>query len=241
MIPVTIWLKVRDRMRTAYVIIICLVVASLFSGCAHDTDKVRPAEELFEEASKFAKDGSVDKAAETFMQVRTYYPGHDLARKAILGTADLYFDQEDYDLALKNYDEFRLLYPTDPDAGYCLYRIGMCYFKQLSTPDRDQSKTTRAIQRFEAFIKTYPGSPYIKDAETNLKEARTLLAKHYLSIGKFYLKKGNTTAACKRFQSIRQDYPDTDIGEDINSLISTACSASVTAPEQSRFPFLPFP
>ena len=46
-------------------------------------------------------------------------------------------------------------------------------------------------------------SPYKKDATNGLKEARTVLAKHYLYIGKFYLKKGNTKAACARFQSVK--------------------------------------
>jgi len=217
-------------MRPVFILTLWLSAAFLLSGCAHDTDKIKPAQELYDEAAQLGKDGDVEKAVEAFMQVRTYYPGNDLARKSILGTADLYFDKEDYDLALKNYEEFRLLYPTDIDAGYCLYRIGMCHFKQLGTLDRDQSKTRKAIQTFDAFMKTYPNSPYVTDAAKNLKEARTLLAQHYLYIGKFYLKKGNTAAACKRFQSIKQEYPDIDPGEDVDSLISKTCAASEAPP-----------
>ena len=218
-------------MRRTPFIIICLFISSLIFSCAHDTDKIRPAQELYDEAAALAKKGNVEKAAEAFMQVRTYYPGHELARKSILGTANLYYDQEDYELALKNYEEFRLLYPTDIDAGYCLFRIGMCHYKQMGTLDRDQSETMKAIQSFEGFMKTYPGSPYVKDAEASLKEARTLLAKHYVYIGKFYLKKGNSKAACTRFQSIKKQYPDTELGEDIDSLISTSCTSSVPAPK----------
>jgi outer membrane protein assembly factor BamD len=218
-------------MRRALYIIIFLVFSSLIYSCAHEPDKIKPAQELFDEASQFAKNGKVDKAAEAFMQVRTYYPGHELARKSIFSTADLYYNQEDYELALKNYEEFRLLYPTDFDAGYCLFRIGLCHYKQMGTLDRDQSETMKAIQSFEVFMKTYPTSPYGKDAEASLKEARNLLAKHYVYIGKFYLKKGNSKAACTRFQSIKKQYPDTDIGEDIDALISTSCTSSVPAPK----------
>lgn len=217
-------------MRPSRIIILCLAFAFIVSGCAHDTEKILPAQDLYNEAAQFAKNGDVEKAADTFMQVRTYYPGHDLARKAILATADLYYEKEDYDLALKNYEEFRLLYPTDLDAGYCLYRIGMCYYKQQGTADRDQSKTTRAIQSFEGFIRAYPNSPYIEDAATKLKESKSLLAQHYLYIGKFYLKNGNKAAACRRFNSIKQQYPDADLGEDIDSLISRACTTSAQSP-----------
>jgi outer membrane protein assembly factor BamD len=218
-------------MRRALYIIIFLVFSSFIYSCAHEPEKIKPAQELFDEASQLAKKGKVDKAAEAFMQVRTYYPGHELARKSIFSTADLYYTQEEYELALKNYEEFRLLYPTDIDAGYCLFRIGMCHYKQMSTLDRDQSETMKAIQSFEAFMKTYPTSPYGKDAGASLKEARTLLAKHYVYIGKFYLKKGNLKAACTRFQSIKKQYSDTDLGEDIDSLISTSCTSSVPAPK----------
>jgi outer membrane protein assembly factor BamD len=217
-------------MRQALYIIIFLAFSSFIFSCAHEAEKIKPAQELFDEASQLAKKGKVDKAAEEFMQVRTYYPGHELARKSILSTADLYYDQADYELALKNYEEFRLLYPTDTDAGYCLFRIGMCHYKQMGTLDRDQSETMKAIQTFEGFMKTYPTSPQEKDAESSLKEARTLLAKHYLYIGKFYMKKGNSKAACTRFQSIKKHYSDVDLGEDIDTLISTSCTASVTSP-----------
>jgi outer membrane protein assembly factor BamD len=218
-------------MRRALTIIIWLFISSLIFSCAHDTDKIKPAQELYDEAAQLAKKGDVEKAAEAFMQVRTYYPGHELARKAIFSTADLYFDQEEYELALKNYEEFRLLYPTDKDAGYCLFRIGMCHYKQMGTLDRDQNETMKAIQSFEVFMKTYPGSPYGKEAADSLKEAKTLLAKNYVYIGKFYLKKGNSKAACTRFQSVKRQYPDTDLGEDIDSLISTSCTSSVPAPK----------
>ena len=216
-------------MRTALSIFLFMIFAPLLFNCSHESDKIRPAQELFDEASQLAKNGKVDKAADAFMQVRTYYPGNELARKSILSTADLYYNQDDYELALKNYEEFRLLYPTDADAGYCLFRIGMCHYKQMGTLDRDQSETMRAIQSFEVFLKTYPISGYGKDAETSLKEARTLLARHYLYIGKFYLRKGNTKAACARFQSIQKQYSDTDLGENIDTLISTSCAASASS------------
>jgi outer membrane protein assembly factor BamD len=218
-------------MRRTLSIIIFLAFSSLIFSCAHEPDKIKPAQELFNEASQLAKKGKVEKAAEAFMQVRTYYPGHELARKSIFSTADLYYNQEDYELALKNYEEFRLLYPTDTDAGYCLFRIGMCHYKQMGALDRDQSETVKAIQIFEVFLKTYSGSPYMKEATDSLKEAKTLLAKHYLYIGKFYLKKGNSNAACTRFQSVKKLYPNMDLGEDIDSLISTSCTSLVSAPK----------
>jgi len=201
--------------------IICMIF--LVFGCAKTKEEIKPADVLFSEASDLAKKGKVEKAVDAFMQVRTYYPGHELARKSLLATADLYYDQESYEEALKNYEEFRLLYPTNSEAGYCLYRIAMCHYKQMGTYDRDQTETVKAIQSYETFLKSYPNSPYVTDGTAKLKDARKLLATHYISIGKFYMRK-NKPAACNRFQMVKRQFSDLDVGEDIDALIARACS-----------------
>lgn len=204
------------------IILLALIVASLV-GCAHDQEGIKPAQTLFDEATLLASKGKVDKATEAFMEVRTYYPGHDLARKSLIATADLYFNEEQYDTAMESYKEYRLLYPTDTDASYSLYRVGMCYFNQLNTFDRDQTTTVQAIKTFEGFIYSYPDSPYVPDATEKLTASRQTLARHYIYIGKFYLRNHNKPAACKRFQYVRTQYPDIDLDEDLEELIAKSC------------------
>lgn len=221
--------NVAPCMRTHLLTIIALLSMTLFLSCAHEGEAIKPAQELFDEGTRLAGKGEVEKASETFLQVRTYYPGHDLARRALLATGDLHYDEEDYPSALKSYQEFRLLYPTDTDAGYSLFRIGMCHYQQMGTLDRDQSETTRAIQSLDAFLKTYPGSPHAEEAAKYMKEARVLLARHNVYIGKFYLRKGNAKAACSRFQAVKAQYPDADLEDDIDALILKACSSGVAA------------
>ncbi|HPI93064.1 MAG TPA: outer membrane protein assembly factor BamD [Deltaproteobacteria bacterium] len=216
-------------MRSVRIIILIVFSIGILYGCAHEGEAVKPAQELYDEGARQAAKGNVEKASDIFMQVRTYYPGHDLARRALLATADLYYDKEDYPGALKSYQEFRMLYPTDPDAGYCLYRIGMCHYKQMGTFDRDQSESTRAIQSFDAFLRSYPDSPHAGDAAKYMKDARTLIAQHDIYVGRFYLKKGNASAACSRFQSVKKQYPDIQLEEDVDALITKTCSSGAAA------------
>jgi outer membrane protein assembly factor BamD len=219
------------RLYPALFLFAALCIA-IIAGCAHETPGVRPATEIFQEATDEAKKGNVDKAAEKFMEVRTYYPGDELARKSLLATADLYYDNELYESALTSYQEFRLLYPTDPEAGYALYRSGMSNFEQMNTFDRDQTQTVKAIQTLDSFIATYPTSPYAQSAKDDLVKARTVLAKHYVYIGQFYLKKKDYTGACKRFQYVRSNFPSVQLDDDLNALITTACSSGLKAPEK---------
>ena len=221
------------RAMKLYKTILIILVLAIAFGCAHDQEVRKPAQELFDEATLLASKRKIEKATEIFMEVRTYYPGHDLARKSLLATADLNFDEELYETALESYKEYRLLYPTDLDASYSLYKIGMCYFKQMNSFDRDQEETVRAIKTFEEFIDTYSESPYVSDAQTQLASARLTLAKHYIYIGKFYLKKKNKTAACKRFQEVKRQYPGIGLDEEIDTLITKSCKNTDELPEES--------
>jgi len=201
---------------------IMLLILTLY-GCAHEDVQISSVEDIFNEANNLAKEDKIEKAAEKYMEVRTYYPGHDLAKMALLSTSNLYFDDEDYIRALSSYEEFRLLYPTDKQSDFCLFRIGMCHFNQMSTYDRDQTETVKTIQIFNKFLRAYPDSAYAKDANERLMDAKTLLANHYISIGKFYLKKGNLKSACDRFQHIKRQYPDVILEDNLEELIEKSC------------------
>lgn len=211
-------------MRYEKPILILILISALFYGCAHKPGAPEPsAQELFQEAQSLAKSGRVDKAAEAYMKVRTYYPGHELAKESLITLGDLYYEHEEYESALGSYQEFRLLYPTDPKAAYGLFQIGMCHFKQVLSFDRDQTETFSAARTFSDFLKLYPDSPYRLEAEERLREARILLAKNNLYIGKFYLKKHNREAACKRFQFVKDNFAGLGLDDEVNKLAAQSC------------------
>lgn len=203
---------------------VLIVMMALPLGCAHKPEQELPVQDLYREAQTLASKGKVEKAAESFMKVRTYYPGDDLAKESLVALGDLYFEHEDYQSALGSYQEFRLLYPTDPKASYALFRIALCHSKQLLTFDRDQTETINTIRSFENFLKLYPDSPYELESREKLRDARTLLARNWLHIGKFYLKKKDKKAACKRFQDTKASFPDLGLDKELDLLIAEACA-----------------
>ncbi len=205
-------------------LVMLIVLGTLPLGCAHKPEQELPVGDLFREAQTLAKAGKVDKAAEAFMKVRTYYPGDDLAKESLLALGDLYFTHEDYQSSLGSYQEFRMLYPTDPKASYALFRISLCHSKQHLTFDRDQTETINTIRSFENFLKLYPDSPYELEAREKLRDAKTLLDKNWLYIGKFYLKKHDKKAACKRFQDIKANFSELGLDKEVDKLIAEACA-----------------
>ncbi len=195
----------------------------LLSGCAHDELTKKPAEEQFETAQELARQNRIEQAADELMMLRTYYPGHELARQALLELGDLYFENREYDLARGNYNEFRMLYPTDPQVSYALYRVGICYYMGIEAPNRDQTSSELTVRALSDFVSAYPDSPYRADAEAKIKEARTVIAEHDIIVGKFYLKKKKNKAACKHFTNTRENYPGLGFDKELDELIEKAC------------------
>lgn len=205
-------------------IIIYLIILGVFVGaCAHQKDEERPVNELYQEAKKLGDKGRVENAAEAYMKVRTYYPGHDLAKQSLLEIGDLYFKDEEYQSALASYQEFLMLYPTDVKAEYCYFRSALCHSMQILSYDRDQTHTAQAIRAFTDFLRLYPNSQYKDEAQQKLKDAKFTLAKYNLGIAKFYQKTKKTKAACTRYHYIKDNFPGIGLDEELDKLIEKAC------------------
>ncbi len=207
----------------SYLCTILLLLLLLMYACAHAPQRKESPEDLFLKAQKLARNNKIEEAVDTFMKIRTFYPANELARESLISIADLYFDHEDYPSALDSYKEYIMLYPVDPKAPYCLYRMGMCHFKQMYTYDRDQSETEKAIQVFRDFLERYPNSPYAAEVGLRLTQARKRLARHYIYIGKFYLKDKKYEAACRRFRSVKKNFSGLGLDKELSRLMSKAC------------------
>ena len=52
--------------------------------------------------------------------------------------------------AVLAYTEFINLHPTNENLPYVMYQIGMCYYNQITTIDRDQSEGFQGLKAFRA-------------------------------------------------------------------------------------------
>jgi outer membrane protein assembly factor BamD len=84
-----------------------------------------------------------------------------------------------------------------------MFRLGKSHF--LDSPEvvaRDQASSDRAIAAYQEFIARFPKDPLAADARTDLSKLEARLADKEWEIGSFYLKRGNTDAAKRRFQRL---------------------------------------
>jgi outer membrane protein assembly factor BamD len=178
-------------------------------GCGWFSSKKadKPPDVLAMEGIKDLSKRNYDDAIDTFEKVKDRYPYSEQAVLAQLKVADAYFYKKKYDEAFHAYREFEKLHPTSKAVPYCIYREGLCCYRQRSTIDRDQTYTRRAIAAFQRLKQKFPKAQYISKADTYLARCRKDLAEHEFYVGDFYYRTKRYDAAIERFQNLIQDYP----------------------------------
>ncbi|WP_340109504.1 outer membrane protein assembly factor BamD [Pikeienuella sp. HZG-20] len=198
--------------RPSFVLAAAVVAALALGGCSSEkslVDDARPAADIFAEADANAVDGDFVAAAEGYDEVERLYPYSNLAKTAMIRSAESYYRGRKYDearLAAQRYLDF---FPSDADAAYAQYIVALSYYDQISDVERDQGDTIRANQALREVIERYPDSRYARDAA--LKRDLTLdnLAGKEMQIGRYYLGRGHYIAAINRFRRVVEQYNTT--------------------------------
>lgn len=204
-------------------IVLMLAAALILSSCSWFQDKYTPeqtAEELVAEGTNAFRNERYSSAIEAFTTLKDWYPFSKYAILAELKIADAHFEREEYSDAVIAYEEFEDLHPKNEDIPYVIYRIGMCWFNQIQTVDKDQTPAHKAIEEFNRLIKRSPDSPYAKRAEKRIETATQSIAGHEFYVGEFYMKANDYKAALKRFEYLFANYPDTEEGQKALSYIN---------------------
>ncbi|MDW7710691.1 MAG: outer membrane protein assembly factor BamD [Deferrisomatales bacterium] len=186
-----------------------LLAALLAIACAGKHKRAElPPEELYRQAQEAVERKRYDRAQELLDQLRDEYPFSRLAPEAELLSADMAYQQKNYEEAAAAYRSFEELHPTNPRASYALYRRGLAYAALSLPEDRDQSGTRSAVAALERLLYAHPGSEYAEDAQRRLIELRGRLAGHELYVARYYLRRKNYGAALQRLETLVQEYPD---------------------------------
>jgi outer membrane protein assembly factor BamD len=133
----------------------------------------------------------------------------NLKHRAILMTAYANYQAGNYIEAIGDADRFLSLYPGNPSAGYAHYLKAVCYFDQIVDVGRDQASTGQALAALRDVVQRYPQTEYAADARLKVDMVNDQLAGKEMSVGRYYLRNGDTLAAIGRFQTVLQRYQTT--------------------------------
>ena len=181
---------------------------SLFKDWFGKKNPDKPPDIMAKEGISQLKKKDYDDAIDTFEKVKDRYPYSDQALLAQIKLADAYYYKKKWDEALTAYKDFEKLHPTNQAVPYCIYRQALCYYRQRSTIDRDQSFTQKSLEEFRRLKQKYPNCEYVPKAEKFMTHCRQDLAEHEFYVASFYFRTKRYQAALDRFQDLAQEYPE---------------------------------
>jgi outer membrane assembly lipoprotein YfiO len=145
-------------------------------------------------------------------------PKEDLEKtfdaNTLIRQAENHYSKEEYETALVEYQRYLDLHPIDRLANLARFRIGLCFYHQIRTIDRDVEPMLKALSSFQNLLKESPQSLYAQKTEPYIAELKSRLSEREYYIGYFYFKKGAYPAAIARLETLLKEYPDSDRVED---------------------------
>ena len=226
-------------LRAGKALCLVLVVATL-AACGGKQDQVVPlenysAEEIYKRGEVIlAGDGKPEEALNYFQEVERLYPYSEWAKRALIMQAYTLHKSKAYEEARAAAQRFLDFYPGDEDAAYASYLLALSYYDQIDEVGRDQGLTFQALQALRVVIEQYPDSEYAKSAILKFDLAFDHLAAKEMEIGRYYLKRGNYTAAINRFRVVVQDFQTTThTAEALHRLVESYLALGLTDEAQT--------
>jgi outer membrane protein assembly factor BamD len=151
----------------------------------------RSAADIYQEGQALLDDGDSEEAGKVFEELERVHPYSEWAKRAMLKAAVSYYDAQLYERSRQAALRFLDFFPSDPDAPYAQYIIGMGYYDQIVDVGRDQlagkemtigryylsrHNYVAAINRFKVVLEQYQTTSHAPEALHRLVEA-------YLSLG----------------------------------------------------------
>ncbi|MDO3379228.1 outer membrane protein assembly factor BamD [Geoalkalibacter halelectricus] len=168
----------------------------------------RTAEQYLREGEDFFERRLYDRAIESWQKVRDSYYSPELNVIAELKIAEAYFLAERYVEAATAYEDFLRQHPDHARTPDVLYHLGLSYYRQMLSIDRDQTATQNALATFELLTTKYPNDPRREEVGFLMQRCRDHLAASELYVGRFYFRTGQYEAAVRRLERLFVKYPN---------------------------------
>lgn len=175
------------------------------------TGTIEPDKFLFDKGTENLNKKKWATAREFFKQLNETYTQSPMRPDAKLGIGDTYLGEgtsEALVLAINEFKEFLSFYPTNPRADYAQYKLGICHYRQMRNPQRDQTETRETVREYDTFVEKYPTSTLMPEVKAKLREAKDRLDTSDYLVGFFYWRQKWYPGAIDRFKDVLKQDPE---------------------------------
>jgi outer membrane protein assembly factor BamD len=173
-------------------------------------DTQQPDKVLFDKAVSDIEHGRYEVARLTLNTLINTYDTSEYLAKSKLAIADSWYREggsHAWAQAEAEYKDFKLFYPTMPEAAESQEKVCMIHYKQMEKADRDRQQAMRAEDECRLLMQEYPNSKFAPQAQQLLRNIQEVLADGEYKTGMFYHTKGSYPAAANRLQALVDQYP----------------------------------
>jgi len=173
-------------------------------------DTQQPDKVLFDKAVSDIEHGRYEVARLTLNTLINTYDTSEFLAKSKLAIADSWYREggsHAWAQAEAEYKDFKLFYPTMPEAAESQEKVCLIHYKQMEKADRDHQQAMRAEDECRLLMQEYPNSKFAPQAQQMLRNIQEVLAEGEYKTGIFYHTKGSYPAAANRLQALVDQYP----------------------------------
>ncbi|MFQ5345930.1 MAG: outer membrane protein assembly factor BamD [Mariprofundus sp.] len=190
-------------------ILAAIVAITLISGCASDDINYANAQLEYAAAKEKLNEGNYGAVTMNLDKFSAKYPYSKYATQADLLRIFAAYKNEEFILSETLSKRFVEEHPRHANVDYAKYMLAMSYYKQRAPAEKDPTMNRLSIEAFKELLEEHPDSAYARDGSARLQSLYNTLAKHELTVGKFYYDKNRYVAAANRFQEVVKSYQTT--------------------------------
>ena len=213
----------------------CKTVGGWFGGDKEEKTETLGVEALYAEAKEALNDGNFGRAQLYYTRLIARFPFGPYSEQAQLELAFVQFKLGKTEDATSSIDRFIRTYPRHPHIDYAYYLKAVINFDRnvsiltrvarTDVSARDLNGPIQSFNDFNEVIRRYPNSNYAPDARQRMVYLRNQLARHEMSVGLYYLRRGAYVAAANRGKFLLENYPQSEFDGDAVALMAASYTA----------------
>ena len=239
-------LAIPPRLRSFLAFTFAALALGMLAGCGMFGDKLNErknwtVEDYYQNAKSDLDSGNYAGAIKLYEALEARYPFGRYAQQAQLDIAYAYYKENDSAQAVAATERFIKLHPNHPNLDYALYLKALAFFKpdlglfgdllNLDPSDRDPKALRESFEAFKDLVIRFPDGIYAADARARMAYLVNTLARHDVSVARYYMTRGAYLASVNRAQNVIQRYPQAPAIQD-------ALEVSIEAYEKMGLPEL---